>query len=135
MTCGITCVDNLLNRSFYKLGLIIGKHPGYFLIVPVLLSLLCITGYQQIKYEIDPEYLFSPIRGEGKTERNIVEEFFKVNYTHRFNVGRITRPGTLLITYYKIILLQLFVYIFFFFQIIPLINVLIFRVIWIRNRP
>ncbi|XP_077302916.1 patched domain-containing protein [Arctopsyche grandis] len=93
MTCGITCVDNLLNRSFFKLGLIVGRHPGYFLIVPVLLSLLCITGYQQIKYEIDPEYLFSPIYGEGKTERNIVEEFFKVNYTHRFNVGRITRPG------------------------------------------
>lgn len=93
MTCGVTCVDNLLNRSFFKLGLIVGRHPGYFLIVPVLLSLLCITGYQQIKYEIDPEYLFSPISGEGKTERNIVEEYFKVNYTHRFNVGRITRPG------------------------------------------
>lgn len=50
-------------------------------------------SYQQIKYEIDPEYLFSPIRGEGKMERSIVETYFKVNYTHRFNVGRITRPG------------------------------------------
>ncbi|XP_058456298.1 patched domain-containing protein 3 [Malaya genurostris] len=93
MTCGISCVDNALNRSFYKLGKFIGRHPGYFVIVPVLLTLLCITGYQQIRYEIDPEYLFSPIRGEGKTERAIVENFFKVNYTHRFNVGRITRPG------------------------------------------
>lgn len=44
-------------------------------------------------YEIDPEYLFSPINGHGKTERAIVENYFKVNYTHRFNVGRITRPG------------------------------------------
>ncbi|XP_055600354.1 patched domain-containing protein 3 [Uranotaenia lowii] len=93
MTCGISCVDNALNRSFYKLGLFIGRHPGYFLIVPVLLALLCMTGYQQIRYEIDPEYLFSPIRGEGKSERAIVENYFKVNYTHRFNVGRITRPG------------------------------------------
>lgn len=42
---------------------------------------------------MDPEYLFSPIRGEGKNERAIVENYFKVNYTHRFNVGRITRPG------------------------------------------
>lgn len=49
--------------------------------------------YQQIKYEIDPEYLFSPVSGEGKLERKIVETHFKVNYTHRFNVGRITRPG------------------------------------------
>ncbi|XP_062562304.1 patched domain-containing protein 3 [Armigeres subalbatus] len=93
MSCGISCVDNALNRTFYKLGTFIGRHPGYFVIVPVLLTLLCMTGYQQIRYEIDPEYLFSPIRGEGKTERAIVENYFKVNYTHRFNVGRITRPG------------------------------------------
>ncbi|GAB0088915.1 patched domain-containing protein 3 [Sergentomyia squamirostris] len=93
MACGVSCVDRALNRSFYKLGNFIGHHPGYFIIVPVLLALLCMTGYQQIKYEIDPEYLFSPIRGEGKSERAIVEQYFKVNYTHRFNVGRITRPG------------------------------------------
>lgn len=49
--------------------------------------------YQQLQYEIDPEYLFSPVNGEGKTERAIAEQFFKVNYTSRFNVGRITRPG------------------------------------------
>lgn len=55
-----------------------------------------IRRYQQIKYEIDPEYLFSPISGEGKQERKIVENYFKVNYTHRFNVGRITRPGEIL---------------------------------------
>ncbi|EDV59834.1 patched domain-containing protein 3 [Drosophila erecta] len=93
MTCGISCVDKTLNKSFYHLGVCIAKHPGYFIIIPVLLTLLCMTGYQQLKYQIDPEYLFSPIAGEGKTERAIVEQYFKVNYTHRFNVGRITRPG------------------------------------------
>ncbi|EDW00569.1 GH20944 [Drosophila grimshawi] len=93
MTCGISCVDKTLNKSFYHLGICIAKHPGYFVIIPVLLTLLCMTGYQQLKYQIDPEYLFSPINGEGKAERAIVEQYFKVNYTHRFNVGRITRPG------------------------------------------
>ncbi|XP_037945525.1 patched domain-containing protein 3 [Teleopsis dalmanni] len=93
MVCGVSCVDKTLNKSFYHLGIIIAKHPGYFIIVPVLLSLLCITGFQQLKYQIDPEYLFSPVNGEGKAERAIVEQYFKVNYTHRFNVGRITRPG------------------------------------------
>ncbi|XP_020815034.1 patched domain-containing protein 3 [Drosophila serrata] len=93
MTCGISCVDKTLNKSFYHLGVCIAKHPGYFIIIPVLLTMLCMTGYQQLKYQIDPEYLFSPIAGEGKTERAIVEQYFKVNYTHRFNVGRITRPG------------------------------------------
>lgn len=49
--------------------------------------------YQRLRYQIDPEYLFSPVNGAGKQERTIVEEFFKVNYTSNFNVGRITRAG------------------------------------------
>nr|XP_026495368.1 patched domain-containing protein 3 isoform X2 [Vanessa tameamea] len=93
MGCKLTFVDDVLNRSFYKLGLIVGKQPGYFIIIPVLLTLLMITGYQRVNYEMDPEYLFSPVSGQGKLERRIVEEYFKVNYTHRFNVGRITRAG------------------------------------------
>ncbi|XP_063233113.1 patched domain-containing protein 3-like [Bacillus rossius redtenbacheri] len=90
---GLTWVDSRLNRAFYQLGLVVGRHPGYFLVVPVLVSLLCVTGYQRVRYEIDPEYLFSPVWGEGKSERAVVEQFFKPNYTSRFNVGRITRPG------------------------------------------
>lgn len=113
MACGVSWVDNTLNKYFFKLGIFIGRNHWYFLIVPVLVALLCMTGYvnknsnakdidqnikslsrvQQIKYEIDPEYLFSPIDGEGKQERKVVEKYFKVNYTDRFNVGRITRPG------------------------------------------
>lgn len=49
--------------------------------------------FQQLKYQIDPEYLFSPQNGAGKHERAIVEEFFKVNYTSNFSVERITRAG------------------------------------------
>lgn len=100
---GIKCVDALLNKSFYKLGLIIGKHPGYFIIVPLFLTLFFVTGYQRIKYNIDPEYLFSPINGDGKYERAVAETFFKVNYTDRFDVARITRAGKfyyLLLIYY-----------------------------------
>ncbi|XP_035436097.2 patched domain-containing protein 3 [Spodoptera frugiperda] len=93
MGCRLTIVDDVLNRSFYKLGLVVGRQPGYFIIIPVLLTLLMITGYQRIHYEMDPEYLFSPVSGQGKYERRIVEENFKVNYSHRFNVGRITRAG------------------------------------------
>lgn len=93
---GFRCFDKFLNRIFYGLGLLVGRHPGYFLIVPVLLFLLCSTGYQRIRYNIDPEYLFSPVNGPGKYERAVAEEHFKVNYTSRFNVGRITRAGKFL---------------------------------------
>ncbi|XP_071554205.1 patched domain-containing protein 3 [Temnothorax nylanderi] len=89
----LTCVDDFLNRAFYKVGLVVGRHPGYFVIVPILLACICFTGYQRIHYEIDPEYLFSPVNGPSKTERAIVEQYFKVNYSHQFDVSRITRPG------------------------------------------
>ncbi|XP_014241430.1 patched domain-containing protein 3 isoform X2 [Cimex lectularius] len=86
-------VDELLARWFYKLGVRVAMTPGYFIIVPILLSLLCITGYQRIHYQMDPEYLFSPENGDGKHERAVVEEFFKMNYSSRFNPTRITRAG------------------------------------------
>ncbi|XP_076653309.1 patched domain-containing protein [Halictus rubicundus] len=88
-----TCVDEFLNRTFHKLGFVVGQHPGYFVVIPVLVAFICFTGYQRIHYEIDPEYLFSPTNGPSKMERAIVEQYFKVNYSHRFNLGRITRPG------------------------------------------
>ncbi|RZF35137.1 hypothetical protein LSTR_LSTR009443 [Laodelphax striatellus] len=52
-----------------------------------------ILRYQRIQYEMDPEYLFSPEEGPGKTERAIVEHYFKMNYSSRFNPTRITRAG------------------------------------------
>lgn len=100
MGCSKTFMDNFLNRSFYKLGYIVGEHPGYFIIVPILLACICFTGYQRIEYEIDPEYLFTPINGPGKIERAVVEQYFNVNYTHNFNLGRITRAGK---TFYSLL--------------------------------
>lgn len=90
---GLKCVDDLLNKAFFQLGLCIGKRPGYFIIIPILLAMFFVTGYQRIKYNIDPEYLFSPVNGEGKIERAVAESFFPVNYSSRFNVARITRAG------------------------------------------
>lgn len=101
MKCKLTFVDDTLNRSFYKLGYLVGKNPGYFIIIPILLACICVTGYQRLHYEIDPEYLFSPENGPGKHERAIVEEHFKVNYSHLFSVSRITRPGELLLIIFR----------------------------------
>ena len=42
----LTIVDETLRSWFYRLGEAIGKEPGYFLIVPLLLTALCGTGFQ-----------------------------------------------------------------------------------------
>ena len=50
-------VDRTLKSFFYWLGCKIGESPGYFLVVPLLLTALCISGFQQMDYEFEPEYL------------------------------------------------------------------------------
>lgn len=90
------CVDYLLRKLFYKFGFVVAKYPGYFLIVPLFLTLISVTGFQRLHYEMDAEFLFSPENGPSKMERSIIESFFKINYSHRFNPTRITRPGNFL---------------------------------------
>ena len=85
-------VDAAFKRWFYKLGFMIGSHPGYFIVVPLLLTALCASGFQQMIYNYDPEYLFSPTDGEAKSERAVLENYFKVNYSD-FKASRLTRPG------------------------------------------
>ena len=62
------------------------------ILVPVLITALLATGYQQIDYNYDPEYLFSPTDGEAKQERATLEHFFPTNFSD-FKASRITRPG------------------------------------------
>ena len=56
--CRGNLMDEWLKKTFVKLGRAIGEQPGYFLIVPILLSALCASGFQRVKFMADPEYLF-----------------------------------------------------------------------------
>ena len=99
--CKVTCIDEGLRSFFGWLGYHVGKRPCYFIIVPILLTALCASGFQRITYEADPEYLFSPIDGEGKFERAQLEKHFPMNYSEAFDPARVIRPprfGRLLIS-------------------------------------
>lgn len=85
-------VDDTLKRLFFRLGVCIGNNPGYFIIVPLLLTALCASGFQRMDYEWDPEYLLSPTTGRAKTERGIVEKHFPMDYNH-FQVGALSGCG------------------------------------------
>ena len=73
-------VDDTLKKLFFKLGDLVGRQPGYFLIVPALLTALCASGFQRMDYNYDPEYLISPTSGPAKTERALMEKYFPVDY-------------------------------------------------------
>ena len=55
--------------------------------MPVLLTALAASGFQRITYEADPEYLFSPINGHSKLERQALEKHFPMNYSE-FDAGQ-----------------------------------------------
>ena len=93
-------MDDWLKKVFTALGRMIGEQPGYFLIVPVLLSALCASGFQRVKFVADPEYLFSPLDGEAKTERALLDHHFPTNFS-AFDPSRSSvagRFGRLLVT-------------------------------------
>ena len=85
-------MDKTLRKWFGRLGSNIGRIPGYYLIVPILCTALLTTGYQQMNYSYDPEYLFSPRDGEAKRERATLEEYFPMNFSE-FKASRMTKPG------------------------------------------
>lgn len=93
MGCFLEKFDNFLNRSFYRLGQIIANHFGYFIIVPIFITAILATGFQNIVYEDDPEYLFAPTTGGAKDERAIIEENFFLNFSSDFHPSRVTRTG------------------------------------------
>ena len=90
--CRLSCFDDCLRSLFAWLGYHVGKRPLYFIIVPVLLTALCASGFQRATFEADPEYLFSPENGESKMERAALEKHFPMNYS-AFDPGRVSRMG------------------------------------------
>ncbi|XP_064118928.1 patched domain-containing protein 3-like isoform X2 [Macrobrachium nipponense] len=85
--------DHFLSRSFYRLGVFISYHYGYFIMIPVFITAILATGFQNIIYQDDPEYLFAPTTGGAKDERALIENYFYLNFSSDFHPSRITRTG------------------------------------------
>ncbi|XP_043232014.1 patched domain-containing protein 3-like [Amphibalanus amphitrite] len=94
MRCSRTLgvVDRVLSAQFRRLGAHIGRRPSYFIIFPVMITLLAATGVQQLRYQDDPEYLFSPSTGRSKQERATVDRLYPTNFS-QFNTGRMVDMG------------------------------------------
>ena len=98
MTCTerFNIVDPVLKRFFRWLGAKIGRHPGYFLIFPVFITLLAITGFQRIQTESRPEKLFSLKSGRAQQTLNLVDQWFPINgsafdHTRRHDLNNLIR--------------------------------------------
>nr|XP_045594269.1 patched domain-containing protein 3-like [Procambarus clarkii] len=93
MSYSLKKFEYLLRQLFYRLGHSVALNYGYLIIVPIFITGILATGFQRLKYNDDPEFLFTPTSGHAKHERSVIEEYFTLNFSSDFNPSRITRMG------------------------------------------
>lgn len=82
-----------LDEIFRALGYQVAFSPSYFILFPVFLTILALTGFQQIFHEDDPELLFYPVTGPAPKEREVVESHFPINFSSNFLPNHMTRAS------------------------------------------
>ena len=83
------CVDKWTSKAFRALGESIARHPLYYMIVSFSLAIILSTGLQTVKYQDDPEYLFSPVNGQSHRDRDRLLRLFPQNTSERFDISRL----------------------------------------------
>ncbi|XP_067135658.1 patched domain-containing protein 3-like [Centruroides vittatus] len=78
-----------LSSRFRHLGRLIGRHPLYFVIIPLLFTALSALGLLRLQVIKDSEYLHVPSNGRTFKARTEIEKFFPENATD-FDFTRMT---------------------------------------------
>ncbi|XP_003747353.1 patched domain-containing protein 3 [Galendromus occidentalis] len=83
------CVDKWVSKVFRALGESIARTPGYYIVVPLMIAITLSTGMQTIRYQDDPEYLFSPVNGQSHFDRERLFQLFPQNTSESFDISRL----------------------------------------------
>lgn len=75
------CLERRLRVCFEMMGHLVGSHPWWFLVVPLLLSAGLGFGFYFLQDRIanDIEEQFTPVDGQAKEERRYIQETFPGN--------------------------------------------------------
>lgn len=75
------CLERRLRVCFERMGHLVGSHPWWFLVAPLLLSTALGFGFYFLKDRIanDIEEQFTPVDGQAKQDRRYVRETFPGN--------------------------------------------------------
>ncbi|XP_077994821.1 patched domain-containing protein 3-like [Glandiceps talaboti] len=99
--CEYDCVESRLSKLFNRYGRFIGKHPLWFLIVPILVAMALASGMVFFHQNTDVEYLFTPEGSQAMKDRDRAEELFPLNDDDEFDAVRqntLGRYGRLIVT-------------------------------------
>ncbi|XP_023222752.1 patched domain-containing protein 3-like [Centruroides sculpturatus] len=85
------CAQKTLSLCCTLLGHSISKHPIHFILIPFGISLILSTGYLQMKYLKDAEYLYSMKDSKAVRDRDAMEKLFPFDEVANFDPSRTTR--------------------------------------------
>lgn len=78
-----------MSTSYRHFGETIARYRFYFLLIPILISLLLSLGIIRLTYIRDLEYLFSPINGRAKKDKDTINKLFPMNISENFDYLRV----------------------------------------------
>ncbi|XP_067135783.1 patched domain-containing protein 3-like [Centruroides vittatus] len=81
-------IHKRLSVMYERLGLFIGRHPLYFVFIPLLFAALTTLGLLRLHIVTDAEYLYLPIHGESSKIRKAIERLLPQN-EFDFDLSRI----------------------------------------------
>ncbi|XP_032896068.1 patched domain-containing protein 3-like [Amblyraja radiata] len=93
-TCNTDCVERPLRIGFMKLGRFVGRHPYWFVLCPLVISVVLGAGFMKFK-ETEAnniEEQFTPLRGHAKVERAFIREHFPMDFA-TFSASRLYTEG------------------------------------------
>lgn len=87
----INSFHTFLSKQFNKLGICVGSHPSYFIIIPVFLSLVLATGLQKWYNKNNLKYLVAPYNSRHVKEEATIAKLFPMNLSSNANMERMNR--------------------------------------------
>lgn len=89
------CLEKRLRLCFEAMGHLVGSHPWWFLVAPLLLSTGLGSGFYFLEDRVanDIEEQFTPVDGQAKEERRYIRETFPGNESV-FSRVRLSTSGT-----------------------------------------
>ncbi|XP_067131200.1 patched domain-containing protein 3-like [Centruroides vittatus] len=84
-------IKNSFTCWFSRIGYHIGSHPQLYVYIFLSITIVLATGFFKLHIVKKSEYLYTPINGRGKLERNSVKSMFSLNASGNLGISRHTR--------------------------------------------
>ncbi|XP_023232828.1 patched domain-containing protein 3-like [Centruroides sculpturatus] len=80
-----------LSKRLKELGLLVGRNPSYFIVIPVFVSVVLATGLHKWYEERNVKYLFGPKNTRHVKEEEVIGRIFSMNLSSEAHMGKMNR--------------------------------------------